>query len=113
MDMAASWACTTPMITTDTSKRSSTFAKVSYDAAAGALEVHFKTGGGYRYYHVSPTQHAAFMAQPSLGKAYNSMFWGKPKEHPSQKIEPTPPPTRSLTSPASPPTRSTSGPAKP
>jgi KTSC domain-containing protein len=74
------------MITTQTGHRSSNIAKVTYDAAAGAMEVTFKSGGVYRYHGVSPVQHAKFLASPSLGKAYNDMFWGQPKVHPSQKV---------------------------
>lgn len=84
------------MIITQTGHRSSNIARVGYDAASGALEVHFKSGGAYRYHGVSPVEHAKFLAAPSLGKAYNTMFWGQPKLHPSQKIQPTPPPTQPI-----------------
>lgn len=76
------------MITTDTSKRSSNIAQVSYDAANQALEVTFKSGGRYRYHNVDPNTHAKFLASESLGRAFNQMFWGN-KLHPSQKLEPT------------------------
>jgi len=79
------------MITTPTGHRSSSIDKVAYDAASGSLDIHFKGGGGYRYHGVSPAKHAAFLASKSLGRAYNDMFWGRPKEHPSQLIQPAPP----------------------
>jgi len=79
------------MIVTLTGHRSSSIDRVAYDAASGALEIHFKGGAGYRYHGVSPVQHQQFLSAKSLGKAYNDMFWGKPKQHPSQLIQPAPP----------------------
>jgi len=49
----------------------------------------FKSGGSYRYHNVSPADHARFIGSPSLGKAFNQMFWGQPKKHPSQKLAAT------------------------
>lgn len=77
------------MITQDTSRRSSNIHFVAYDAATQTLEITFKSGGRYRYHHVSPLEHQRFMSSRSLGKAYNQMFWGQPKRHPSQKLVPT------------------------
>jgi hypothetical protein len=77
------------MITTNTSKRSSNIQQVNYDPANQALEITFKSGGRYRYHNVSPLDHQKFMESKSLGKAFNQMFWGNAKRHPSQKLAPT------------------------
>lgn len=77
------------MIVTNTSKRSSNIQEVAYDAANQALEITFKSGGRYRYHNVSPLDHQKFTDSQSLGKAFNQMFWGQPKKHPSQKLSPT------------------------
>lgn len=77
------------MIRTNTSKRSSNIAEVAYDAATQSLEITFKSGGRYRYHNVSPLDHQRFMESKSLGKAFNQMFWGQPKQHPSQKLTKT------------------------
>jgi KTSC domain-containing protein len=74
---------------TNTAKRSSNIARVGYDPARLELAIEFKTRGIYVYGNVSPRDHGVFMSQPSLGKAYNDMFYGKPKVYPSRKIEPT------------------------
>ena len=76
-------------IITNTSKRSSNIAQVSYDAATQSIEITFKSGGRYRYHKVSPLDYQRFMDQPSLGKAFNQMFWGNSRVHPSEKLEPT------------------------
>jgi hypothetical protein len=74
---------------TDTTRRSTNIARVGYDAATQSLEITFKSGGRYRYYNVSPIEHQRFMESKSLGRAFNQMFWGQSKRHPSQKLEPT------------------------
>ena len=74
----------------DTNKRSSTFSRVGYEPAHLTLVLEFKAGGRYSYANVSPRDHSTFLAQPSLGHAFNQMFWGKPKLYPSTKLpEPT------------------------
>lgn len=74
---------------TDTAKRSSNIARVGYQPPSESLILEFKSGGVYRYANVAPAQYRAFLAQPSLGQAFNRMFYGRPKEHPSEKLEPT------------------------
>jgi KTSC domain len=74
---------------TDTTNRSTNIARVGYDAATQSMEITFKSGGRYRYHNVSPIEHQRFMESKSLGRAFNQMFWGQPKRHPSQKLEPT------------------------
>jgi hypothetical protein len=74
------------MIKADTTKRSSTFARVAYDPAAMSLHLEFKSGHRYKFANVDPLTHAKFMASKSLGKAFNLMFWGQPKLHPSSKL---------------------------
>lgn len=77
------------MTWTDTTKRSSNIARVGHDPAKNELYIAFKSRGAYKYGNVSALDHMKFMNQPSLGKAYNQMFYGKPKQHPSTKLEPT------------------------
>lgn len=77
------------MIWTDTTKRSSNIARVGYDPKESVLTIEFKTRGMYAYRNVSAVDHLKFMNQPSLGKAYNDMFYGKPKIYPSTKLSPT------------------------
>jgi KTSC domain-containing protein len=77
------------MIWTDTSKRSSNIAQVGYDPLKLTLTIRFKSRGAYAYSNVTPVDHMKFMNQPSLGKAYNNMFYGRPKVYPSKKLEPT------------------------
>lgn len=73
----------------NTAKRSSNIARVGHDARASTLTIAFKSRGTYRYGNVPTPLYMTFMAQPSLGKAFNQMFYGRPKEHPSTKLEPT------------------------
>lgn len=73
----------------DTAKRSSTFARVAHDPRAGTLTLEFKTKGMYRYGNVNTAEFMSFMASPSLGKRFNERFYGRPKEHPSEKLAPT------------------------
>jgi len=73
----------------DTSRRSSNIGRVGYDPGRLELYLDFKSGGLYKYGNVSPRDHMTFMSQPSLGHAFNSMFYGKPKIYPSQKLAPT------------------------
>jgi KTSC domain len=77
------------MISTLTAKRSSNIARVDYDPPSLTLTLHFKSGGIYRYTSVSPTDYRQFITSKSLGKAFNQMFWGKPKQHPAIKLAPT------------------------
>ena len=77
------------MTFTNTAKRSSNIERVGYDPAAFTLQIHFKTRGAYEYSNVSPLDHMKFMSQPSLGKAYNQMFYGRPKLYPSKKLQAT------------------------
>jgi hypothetical protein len=71
------------MLETDTSKRSSTFSKVSYDPAKLAMTLYFKSGHTRTYANVTPQTHASFIGSKSLGNAYNKTLWGRPNEHPS------------------------------
>lgn len=77
------------MIRTNTSRRSTNIQEVAYDAATQSLEITFKSGGRYRYHNVTPLEHQKFMQSKSLGRAFNLMFWGEPKRHPSQKLSRT------------------------
>jgi hypothetical protein len=77
------------MTWTDTTRRSSNIARVGYDVAHLTLGIEFKSRGTWLYQNVSPIDHLKFMSQPSLGKAYNQMFYGKPKLYPSTKVAPT------------------------
>jgi hypothetical protein len=77
------------MIWTLTAHRSENIERVGYDPSSLKLQIHFKTRGAYEYSNVSPLDHMKFMSQPSLGKAYNQMFYGRPKLYPSRKLEPT------------------------
>ena len=71
--------------------KSSSIRSVGYDPLRHQLEIEFATGGIYRYHNVEPGLHAKFMNSPSLGAAYNSLFWGRPKEHPATTVAPVPP----------------------
>jgi KTSC domain-containing protein len=71
---------------TDTSRRSTGIARIGYDPARLTLQIGFKDGGTYQYTNVSPRDYLTFANQPSLGKAYNQMFYGKPKLYPSTKL---------------------------
>lgn len=73
----------------NTARRSSNIGEVGYDPAKLQMVIGFKSGGRYLYERVSPRDHGVFMAQPSLGKAFNSMFYGKAKQYPSTKLGPT------------------------
>ena len=77
------------MTWTDTTKRSSNIARVGYEPAHQQLVIEFKSGGMYGYANVSPLDHMKFMSQPSLGHAFNSMFYANPKQYPSTKLAPT------------------------
>ena len=77
------------MIWTLTARRSENIERVGYDPATLKLQIHFKSRGAYEYSNVSPLDHMKFMSQPSLGRAYNQMFYGRPKLYPSRKLEPT------------------------
>jgi hypothetical protein len=70
----------------DTSKRSSTIARLGYEPRSLTLQIAFKSGGLYSYSRVSPNDFHTFISQPSLGHAYNSMFYAKPLVHPSQTL---------------------------
>jgi hypothetical protein len=73
----------------NTAKRSSNIARVGYDPAKSTLVIEFKSRGAYAYRNVSVRDHQTFISQPSLGAAYNKMFYGKPKLYPSEKLSQT------------------------
>lgn len=50
-----------------TTVQSSTIKSVGYDPASRELEVHFASGGRYRYQDVDAKTHAALMSAPSIG----------------------------------------------
>jgi hypothetical protein len=54
---------------------SSAIESVGHDGTT--LEVKFKSGKVYTCSGVTPEEHAKFMAQPSLGRAFNQMFRGR------------------------------------
>ena len=59
---------------------SSSIAWIGYDAKRMELEIKFHdTGDVYRYFEVSPSEHAAFMAAESKGAYLNHVF--KPRGH--------------------------------
>lgn len=65
-----------------TAVQSSNITSVGYDPATRELEVHFKSGGRYRYAGVDARTHAALMGAESVGahfhKHIKSAFTGSP-----------------------------------
>jgi hypothetical protein len=57
--------------------RSSNVQAVGYDPASRVMHVQFKGGGTYAHRGVTPAEHAAFMAAPSLGSHYSAKFKGR------------------------------------
>jgi KTSC domain len=74
------------MTKTNTAKRSSVFDHLEYDPGQQTLTFHFKAGHAYVASNVTPAIHLAFLSSPSLGRAFNDMFWGKPATHPLTKL---------------------------
>ena len=59
---------------------SGTIASIGYDARRRELEIEFRdTGDVYRYFAVSPEEHASLMAAESKGTYLNQVF--KPRGH--------------------------------
>lgn len=66
--------------------QSSNIAAIGYDAEAQALEVHFKSGGRYRYSGVPQHVHQLLMESRSKGKAF-SLLIVRNKAYPAEKLE--------------------------
>jgi hypothetical protein len=49
---------------------SSSLASVGYEAASQTLEVEFRTGNTYRYFHVPPSVYEALLAAESKGRFF-------------------------------------------
>lgn len=74
------------MTTIQTAHRSSVFDHLDYNPAQQTLTFHFKGGHAYQAQNVTPAIHLKFLQSPSLGRAFNDMFWGKPNTHPMTKV---------------------------
>jgi hypothetical protein len=60
---------------------SETITSIGYEPRRRKLDIEFReTGDVYRYFEVSPEEHAEFMSAESKGRYLNRVF--KPKEHP-------------------------------
>jgi hypothetical protein len=53
---------------------SSSIASIGYDRKRRELEIEFRGGDVYRYFDVSPAEHAEFMAADSKGTYLNQVF---------------------------------------
>jgi hypothetical protein len=56
---------------------SSTLREVGYDDAAATLEIMFKSGAVYQYYHVPSEVHLKLIAAGSLGFYFNTYIKGR------------------------------------